>query len=72
MIGSLAYTWADALIKANAAEELNASSAAKPDVPEWERRPFALSKPEYYSQPYPGTGRARMLKALRDHAEEVE
>lgn len=33
-------------------------------VPEWERRPFALSPPSYYTQEYPGTERARIIRAM--------
>lgn len=42
---------------------------AAPDVPEWERRPFALSPASYYSAAYPGTQRARLQQAIKEHAE---
>jgi hypothetical protein len=42
---------------------------SQPDVPEWERRPFADSPREYWLQAYPGTQRARLERAIKEHAE---
>jgi hypothetical protein len=44
----------------------------QPDVPEWERRPFALSPPEYYTQSYPGTTRAKVLRRFQEMQEHAE
>lgn len=41
----------------------------KPELPEWERRPFALSPARYYTQPYPGTRRWAELQEMKKLAE---